>query len=72
METPVLYFYTPRETTASVNVSFAKGIITEYRRFQTPISMAAAKSDPSRVRELQGYLNTAYSYACQPPQSGRP
>jgi hypothetical protein len=30
METPVLYFYSPRETTVSVNVSFAKGIITEW------------------------------------------
>jgi len=30
METPVLYFYTPRETTVSVNVSFAKGVITEW------------------------------------------
>jgi hypothetical protein len=30
METPVLYFYSPRETTVSVNVSFAKGLITEW------------------------------------------
>ena len=30
METPVLYFYSPREQTVSVNVSFAKGIITEW------------------------------------------
>ena len=30
METPVLYFYSPRETTVSVNVSFANGIITEW------------------------------------------
>ena len=30
METPVLYFYFPRETTVSVNVSFAKGLITEW------------------------------------------
>jgi hypothetical protein len=30
METPVLYFYSPRETTISVNVSFAKGLITEW------------------------------------------
>jgi hypothetical protein len=29
METPVLYFYSPRETTVSVNVTFAKGLITE-------------------------------------------
>jgi hypothetical protein len=30
METPVLYFYSPDETTVSVNVSFAKGLITEW------------------------------------------
>jgi hypothetical protein len=30
METPVLYFYSPRETTVSVNVSYAKGLITEW------------------------------------------
>jgi len=30
METPVLYFYSPRETTVSVKVSFSKGFITEW------------------------------------------
>ena len=30
METPVLYFYSPRETTVSVSVAFSKGIITEW------------------------------------------
>lgn len=30
METPVLYFYSPRQTTVSVNVSFPKGLITEW------------------------------------------
>jgi hypothetical protein len=30
METPVLYFYSPKEETVSVNVSFAKGVITEW------------------------------------------
>ena len=30
METPVLYFYTDRETTISVHVSFSKGLITEW------------------------------------------
>lgn len=29
METPVLYFYSPRETTISVKVAFPKGLITE-------------------------------------------
>jgi hypothetical protein len=30
METPVMYFYTPRETSVSVKVSFSKGLITEW------------------------------------------
>lgn len=30
METPVLYFYSPAETTVSVNVGFSKGVITEW------------------------------------------
>jgi hypothetical protein len=30
METPVLYFYSPRETNVFVNVSFSKGLITEW------------------------------------------
>jgi hypothetical protein len=30
METPVLYFYAPRETTVSVHVTFSDGLITEW------------------------------------------
>jgi hypothetical protein len=30
METPVLYFYSPRETSVSVHVSFSRGLITEW------------------------------------------
>jgi len=30
METPVLYFYSPRETAVSVHVTFSKGLITEW------------------------------------------
>lgn len=30
METPVIYFYAPHETTVSVKVSFAQGVITEW------------------------------------------
>jgi hypothetical protein len=30
METPVLYFYSPRETTVSVHVTFRNGLITEW------------------------------------------
>jgi hypothetical protein len=44
METPVLYFYSPRETTVSVKVSFAKGLITEWY----PHASAVASLDPRR------------------------
>src|SRR6266581_5591492 len=30
METPVLYFYSPRNVTVSVRVAFSKGLITEW------------------------------------------
>ena len=30
METPVLYFYTPRETTVDVSVKFRQGLVTEW------------------------------------------
>src|SRR6516225_6629318 len=30
METPVIYFYSPRETTVSVRATFSKGLITEW------------------------------------------
>src|SRR5882672_9800291 len=30
METPVLYFYSPKEATVNVRVSFPHGLITEY------------------------------------------
>ena len=44
METPVIYFYSPREITVSVNVSFAKGLITEWY----PHSASAAAIDPRK------------------------
>jgi hypothetical protein len=43
METPVLYFYSPHETTLSVKVSFAKGLITEWYPH-------ASHVEPSEVR----------------------
>jgi hypothetical protein len=44
METPVLYFYAPSETTLSVKVAFSKGLITEwYPR--------ASRVEPSKVSD---------------------
>jgi len=44
METPVLYFYSPRETTLSVKVSFANGLLTEWYPH-------ASRVEPSEVRD---------------------
>jgi hypothetical protein len=38
METPVIYFYSPREIRVSVGVSFAKGLITEWYPHATAIA----------------------------------
>ena len=40
METPVLYFYAPHETTVDVKVGFRQGVVTEWfpRAFVTPAS----------------------------------
>lgn len=44
METPVLYFYAPREMTANVSVRFRQGIVTEWypNAAVTPTSVTAA------------------------------
>ena len=47
METPVLYFYSPRETTVSVNVSFAKGLITEWYPHADSVNSALTSRDYS-------------------------
>jgi hypothetical protein len=47
METPVLYFYSPREQTVSVQVHFAKGVITEWYPRASRIEPAATLYDGS-------------------------
>jgi hypothetical protein len=49
METPVLYFYSPRETTVSVNVAFAKGLITEWYPHATSANPALTSRDYTLV-----------------------
>jgi hypothetical protein len=43
METPVIYFYSPRQTTVSVRVSFAKGLITEWFPHATEVRPSEAR-----------------------------
>ena len=46
METPVLYFYAPTETTVDVNVRFRSGVITEwFPHAAVPLNNAAFSSD---------------------------
>jgi hypothetical protein len=45
METPVLYFYSPREETISVKVSLSKGVITEWYPHASRVEPRAALHD---------------------------
>jgi hypothetical protein len=47
METPVLYFYDSREETVSVNVRFAKGVITEWYPQASSVEPTVALYDAS-------------------------
>ena len=47
METPVMYFYTPRKMTAAVSVRFAKGVITEWYPHASSVEPSARLNDVS-------------------------
>jgi hypothetical protein len=47
METPVLYFYSPQETSVSVNVSFRKGLITEWYPHASSVNPGLTDKDRS-------------------------
>jgi hypothetical protein len=50
METPVLYFYSPRDVTVSAKVSFAKGLITEWYPHADRVQPAGAMTNTSLSR----------------------
>src|SRR5215469_11358991 len=50
METPVLYFYSPRDLTVSTKVSFAKGLITEWYPHADRVQPAGVMTDTSLSR----------------------
>jgi hypothetical protein len=50
METPVLYFYSPRDLTLSAKVSFAKGLITEWYPHADLAQPAGVMTDTSLSR----------------------
>lgn len=49
METPVLYFYSPREQTVSVSVRFSKGLITEWYPYASRIAPTGRIHDGSLI-----------------------
>jgi hypothetical protein len=56
METPVMYFYSPREMEAHVKVSFPKGLITEwYPQAEYEVYQKSAHGE--RMRRLANNLN---------------
>lgn len=50
METPVLYFYSPRDLTVSAKVSFAKGLITEWYPHAARVQPAGVLTDTNLSR----------------------
>ena len=48
METPVLYFYSPRDLTVSAKVSFAKGLITEWYPHADRVEPAGVMTDTAQ------------------------
>jgi hypothetical protein len=54
METPVLYFYAPREMTVSVKVAFPRGLITEW---YPTASQVATRDTPTNLRLQQADVN---------------
>jgi hypothetical protein len=50
METPVIYFYSPRELTVSAKVSFAQGLITEWYPHADRVQPAGVVTDASLSR----------------------
>jgi hypothetical protein len=59
METPVIYFYSPREATVSVKVSFEKGLITEWYPHASRVEPAAP---PANVAFSQMRSNGTISW----------
>jgi hypothetical protein len=59
METPVLYFYAPQEERVSVQVSFAKGLITEW---YPNASRVGPTADPAAWSIFQGNMDGSVAW----------
>ena len=69
METPVLYFYTPRDVSVSVKVGFRQGLITEW--FRRPWSARTFRARPTMARSSGRRQGLAGS-DCGVPRRKRP
>lgn len=70
METPVLYFYSPRDVTVSAKVAFSRGLITEWYPHADRIAPGGVRSD-SRLSQLRTDGSIEWNdVAVSPNQSG--
>jgi hypothetical protein len=67
METPVLYFYSPREATVSVHVAFSKGVITEWYPHAAPTEPSDALRNTD-LRELHSDGSITWSGVSVSPE----
>jgi len=65
METPVLYFYASRDSTASVKVLFTKNVITEWY----PKATVSRMNDAIEWRDVRIMPNAAAEFPVEPGQS---
>jgi hypothetical protein len=76
METPVIYFYTDRETKVDVKVDFPNGWITEWYPFaaeEPRLSLAAAETKGQSIRWKARLLpGESFEYARSPHDDGNP
>jgi hypothetical protein len=71
METPVLYFYSSKEETVSVSVSFAKGVITEWYPHASHVGPTAENLYNPILRQASANGSIAWDSVTLAP-SGRP
>jgi hypothetical protein len=70
METPVLYFYSPRDVTVSAKVAFSRGLITEWYPHADGVAPGGVQSD-SRLSQLRTDGSIEWNdVAVSPNQSG--
>jgi hypothetical protein len=66
METPVLYFYSPRDVTVSARVSFSKGLITEWYPHADHVQPGAVVTD-TRLSQLPSDGSIAWNHVTVSP-----